>query len=290
VSKSVLLELRRNYKELQATQQQLIQSEKMASLGTIAAGVAHEINNPLSYLLSNIETLSSYLGRIEKILNTYHSLESECAHLSGSKNPNLKRYLEEIATLKRTYDLDYILNDNNHLIRESLEGVTRIRDIVQSLKAFSRSNEGSETLTDVNECILGALRVASNELKYKCELRKDLGQLPKILCNEGQLVQVFMNFLINAAQAIETRGIISVRTLCDSENIYVHFQDTGSGISETNLKRLFTPFFTTKPVGKGTGLGLSVSYGIVRELGGTITVESTLGKGTHFCVQLPIKR
>lgn len=276
-------EARERFNELRQAQEQLIQSEKLASLGTIAAGVAHEINNPLSFLLSNLQTLSNYVTKIEEVIRAYAELERYV-----SPHKDARPLLDRIGEAKLHADLEFILGDHHDLLKESLEGVNRIREIVQSLKTFARANDEAPQEIDVNECILAALRVASNELKYKCDVRKELGELPKISANPGHLLQVFMNILINAAQAIESRGVVLIRTWNAGKTIRITVTDTGSGIAPENISRLFLPFFTTKPVGKGTGLGLSVSYGIIKNLGGTIEVESALGKGSTFTISLPL--
>lgn len=191
--------------------------------------------------------------------------------------------------IRPAFELDYLLSDQKVLVEESLEGVNRISEIVQSLKAFARNPDGLEKNINVNECVLAALRIASNELKYKCEVVKEMSDLPRVSCNPSHLLQVVMNILINAAQAIEERGKVTICTSVKGQSILISIQDTGSGISPENQKRLFTPFFTTKPVGKGTGLGLSVSYGIISKMGGEILVESQVGVGSTFTIQIPIK-
>ena len=278
-----------NLDQVKFTQQQLIQSEKMASLGTIAAGVAHEINNPLSFLLSNLQTLKTYLAHIYSVLDEYAKLDSVIGKKPAEISvDHIQTLLKNIQDLKTKKEINYIINDTNDLLEESLSGVVRIRDIVQSLKTFSRSNYEKPVETDVNECLRAALKVASNELKYKCEVKTDFDNLPKIINNPGHLLQIFMNLLINSAQAIETRGIVTVESkLLANQLIQIKISDTGSGISPENMSKLFTPFFSTKPVGVGTGLGLSVSYGLIQNMGGTISVESKLNQGTTFIIQLP---
>ena len=271
--------------QLQKTQQQLIQSEKMASLGTIAAGVAHEINNPLSFLLSNVESLEIYMKTFNELLNRYDQLIKTI-------NPNLfsvssKKLFKEIELFRNQNDVVFILDDYQSLLKESLEGVFRIREIVQSLQTFSRTYGEELQLVDLNDCISTALRVVSNELKYKCALSKDYGDIPRIYCNPGHLLQVFMNILLNAAQSIAERGKISIKTFSDDKYVYAKITDSGCGISDENKQKLFTPFFTTKPIGQGTGLGLSVSYGIIRALDGQIEVDSKVGIGSIFTIKIP---
>lgn len=245
-------ELEEAITKLQQTQRQLVQSEKLASLGIMAAGVAHEINNPLSFIQSNLTILRDYINEI-KISN--------------------REILEEI----------------NSAIEESLDGAKRISEIVKGLKGFARADEGKPEMCDMNRLIEEVLRIIWNEIKYKAEVIKEFGEIPEIFVNRNQLAQVLVNLIINAAQAIEKKGKIILRTYMDGDNLAVDVEDTGCGIPPENLKKIFDPFFTTKPVGKGTGLGLSITLGIVQNHGGEIKVNSEVGKGTRFTVLLPIK-
>ena len=265
-------ELQQNYIELQSTQSALIQSEKLASIGTIASGIAHEINNPLSFLLSNLETLEIYQQKFHQLLNAYEN---------GVKN-------EAILALKKKIEFDYLVQDQKTLLTESLEGIHRINEIVKSLKTFARNHEDDHQNISINDCIVAALRVASHELKYKCDVEKNLETLPWVKMNPSHLLQVLMNILINAAQAMDKRGRIRIHSFVEGDFACISIEDTGTGMSEVVMKKLFTPFFTTKPVGKGTGLGLSVSYGIIKKIGGEILVKSTLGMGTTFTVKIPV--
>ncbi len=259
---------------LRMAQTQLIQSEKMASLGTVAAGVAHEINNPLSFILSNTETLGQYIKTLTGAITSLISPNSP----PGAK-PLSREEQEEIT---------YVLNDINPMIAETLEGIMRVREIVQGLKAFSRADDSIQKRVSVNELIENSLKLLANETKYKCKVHTVLEPVPEILGFPGQLMQVFTNLVLNSVQAIEKSGVITIRSrLRTPETIELRFEDNGKGIAPEDLENLFLPFFTTKPVGSGTGLGLSISYGIVRNHGGSISVTSTLGEGTCFCVTLP---
>lgn len=273
-------ELRASHKTLHEQQAQLIQSDKMAGLGQLAAGVAHEINNPIGFVKGNLTTLCEYCTTMSTLLQHYRTLAT---NVLPEDNP----MLHTIRVLEDREDITYILEDLKTLLTESVDGLKRVTDIVQNLKSFARADEAELQLADVNEGIESTLKIIWNELKYKCEVQKDLQPLPQLYCHPGQLNQVFMNVLSNAAHAIESQGTISIRTQALDDSITVRITDTGSGIPAESLAEIFNPFFTTKPVGSGTGLGLSISYGIIEEHGGTITVESTVGEGSSFTITLP---
>ncbi|ATB26873.1 PAS domain-containing sensor histidine kinase [Melittangium boletus] len=267
--------------DLEEQQAQLVQSEKMASLGQMAAGVAHEINNPVSYVMSNLGTLDQYVSALMPLMEMLRELTSEG---SGEPSPEL---LERMRELWRQEDVDYLLGDTPQLIEESLGGTRRIKEIVQSLRSFAREDTGEPQLVDVNEELASTLKIVWNELKYKCEVKRDFGPLPLVSCHPTQIAQVFTNLLVNAAQAIETRGEIRIRTRQEGGEVVVEIADTGKGMTQETLTKLFTPFFTTKPRGQGTGLGLSVSYGIITRHQGRIDVQSEPGKGSTFTIRLP---
>ncbi|MGB8657394.1 MAG: PAS domain S-box protein [Candidatus Zixiibacteriota bacterium] len=276
--------LKEAYEKLNQVQAQLLQSEKLASLGQLSAGVAHELNNPISFVHSNLGTLGEYLQDIKALLNGYAELE-RALPADGSWGKSL----EQINALKGQIDFDSMLQDFDKIISESKDGTMRVRNIVQNLKDFSYMDKGEPGLADINQGIESTLNIVWNEIKYKAEVTKEYGPIPKIECFPQQLNQVFMNILVNAAQAIQNHGEIAIRTYQKEENVVVEISDTGAGISEANLKHIFEPFFTTKEVGKGTGLGLSVVYGIVQKHKGKIEVESQVGKGSTFRVILPVK-
>lgn len=274
-------ELKKINDELKSTQSQMLQNEKMASIGQLAAGVAHEINNPMGYIFSNLGTLRRYINKINSFIDT----------VSETVMPSLDEQLkEQVKKERRQHKIDYLIEDSDELINESLEGAERVREIVRNLKSFSRVDNAEEQLSDINECLDSTIAIVWNELKYKVTLDKEYGDLPLISCHPQQLNQVFMNLLVNASQAIREKGCIKVKTRADANHIYVEVIDDGSGIPEDNLPRIFEPFFTTKEVGKGTGLGMSISFDIVRAHGGSITVDSELDVGTTFTVALPIKQ
>lgn len=267
-------------RKLEAMQGQLLQSEKMASIGQLAAGVAHELNNPIGFVSSNLGSLESYLQDLFAILDAYAAAEGEAQACSPQ--------LEQARQLKRDKDYDFLRSDVVQLLNESREGLGRVAKIVKDLKDFSRAGEAVMQWADLHQGIESTLNVVWNELKYKCTVNKDYGELPEIWCEPSQLNQVFMNLLVNAGHAIAEKGEIGIRTGRVENEVFVTISDTGCGIPPENLPRVFDPFFTTKPVGKGTGLGLSLSYGIIQKHGGRIEVASTVGQGTSFTVWLPI--
>lgn len=274
-------ELERINAELSATQQQLLQSEKMASIGQLAAGVAHEINNPIGYVHSNIGTLDTYLGDLLGLVERYQNAEASIA------DPVITQGLRDY---RAQVDLDFLKEDVLTLLQESREGITRVKKIVQDLKDFSHVDQSREwQWADLHQGLESTLNIVANELRYKADVVKDFGPLPEVECLPSQLNQVFMNLLVNAAHAIgPQRGAITVRTGVMGERVWLEFADNGSGIPEAIQARIFEPFFTTKPVGKGTGLGLSLAYGIIQKHQGSITVHSVEGQGTTFRIELPI--
>ncbi len=279
-------ELREAYEELKESQKKTIQSEKMASIGQLAAGVAHEINNPTGFVISNLSSLQKYTERLREF---YDIQERALEELAGSDGKDRETILERIRANKRSLKIDYILEDLESLVRESLEGADRVKKIVQDLKSFSRVDDAAYTMADIHAVLETTLNIVWNELKYKAKLKREYGEIPPIRCNPGQLSQVFMNILVNAAQAIEQYGEITIKTWRDSNHVFVSISDTGPGISEDNMKKLFDPFFTTKEVGKGTGLGLSISYDIITKHNGEIIVSSEPGEGTTMTVKIPIE-
>ncbi|NOY53547.1 MAG: PAS domain S-box protein [Deltaproteobacteria bacterium] len=272
-------ELEQAYADLKSTQSQILQSEKMASIGQLAAGVAHEINNPMGFITSNLGTLEKYVGKLSEFI------EAQSAFLKEAALPDV---LTEIDEMWKKLKLDYVLEDIPELIEESLEGAERVKKIVQNLKSFSRVDQAECKMADLHDCLESTLNIVWNELKYKCTVTKEYGEIPRTQCHPQELNQVFMNLLVNAAQSIEKQGRITIRTESDAGMIRVKISDTGSGIPQDKLKRIFEPFFTTKEVGKGTGLGLSICYDIVKKHGGEIDVTSEVGKGTTFTVSIPV--
>jgi PAS domain S-box-containing protein len=274
-------------KKLEEAHNQLLQSEKMASIGQLAAGVAHELNNPIGFVNSNLGTLDGYLHDLLFILDSY---DKEIG--SGNLADDLEGARSRINEICKDRDFDFVRNDIFQLITESRDGIDRVRRIVLDLKTFSRAGVQEADYADLNQGLESTLNIVWNELKYKCKVIKELGELPPVYCQGSQINQVFLNLLVNAGQAIETQGEITLRTrLADEgQSVVIEVSDTGKGIPPENLSRIFDPFFTTKPVGKGTGLGLSLSYSIVQAHHGRIEVESKPGQGTTFRVILPIEK
>lgn len=265
--------------KLEEAQNQLIQSEKMASIGQLAAGIAHEINNPVGFVNANMNIFSNYSEQLLTLLDLYE----EACRSQGIQLQDIEAYSEEI-------DLAFLREDLPEMMNDTQEGLERIKRIVSDLMGFSRVGESVLSDYDLKVGIESTLNVASHELKYKVEIVKEFADLPYVECVPSQINQVLMNMMINAAHAIEERGVLTLRTGMQDENVWIEVEDTGCGIDPQNLSRLFDPFFTTKAVGEGTGLGLSVSYGIVAKHNGQIDVRSEPGKGTCFRIVLPVRQ
>ncbi len=266
---------------LHDAQQQLVQSEKMASIGQLAAGVAHEINNPIGYVNSNLHSLKTYIGHLLQVLDAY---ETRDAILPPAE-------VAAIQAIKREVDFTYLRDDIGELIAESTEGTARVRKIVQDLRDFSRTDASQDWQpADIHQGLDSTLNIASNEIKYKADVVREYGQLPLVECLPSQLNQVFMNIFVNAAQAMpdSRRGTIRICTGSTDTEVWIEIADDGCGIPPDVLDRIFDPFFTTKPVGKGTGLGLSLSYGIVQKHNGHIIASSSPETGTCFRITLPV--
>lgn len=278
-------ELEKAYDELKESQKKIIQQEKMASIGQLAAGVAHEINNPMSFITSNLDSLQDYMSKIPKFVG----IQAEAIESLTCGDKEAGEVVNSVAESRKTLKIDYLLRDCQDLIVESLEGAHRVKRIVLDLKNFSRMDETEHALADINKVLDSTINIAWNELKHKATLKKEYGGIPLTLCNAGQLGQVFMNILVNASQAMTDFGEIGVRTWCEEPYVRVEITDSGCGIPEDKLGRIFEPFFTTKEIGKGTGLGLSIAYDIVKKHKGEIEVKTELGKGTTFVVSLPIE-
>ena len=253
-------------RELKATQAQLLQSEKMASIGQLAAGVAHEINNPIGYVYANFSTLSGYVTELL-------ALAQGGGSGSGSGKP---------------LDLEFLSEDLPDLLRETRDGLDRVTKIVRDLKDFSRvDTTDAWELADLVAGLESTLNIVQNEVKYKATIERALVALPAVVCRPSEINQVFMNLLVNAAQAIPERGVIRLASGFDDEQVWIEVADTGKGMTTEVRNRIFEPFYTTKPVGEGTGLGLSLSYTIVQKHQGRIDVDSEPGRGTTFRITLP---
>jgi two-component system NtrC family sensor kinase len=270
-----------NEKLVQAYQQ-LLQSEKMAAVGQLAAGVAHEINNPVGFVHSNLGTLKVYVSDLLQLLEVYRTAAGKLP----ADHPALVLAQKNAAGV----DFDYLRDDIGKLLTESQDGLERIKRIVSDLRNFSHIDDRVWQSIDIHTCLESTLNMVWNELKYKATVAKEYAELPAITCLPAQLSQVFMNLLINAVQAIQAHGTITLRTGEEPGIIWVEVEDTGCGIPPENLSHLFDPFFTTKPVGTGTGLGLAIAYKIVETHQGHIEVRSEVGHGTTFRVILPVQQ
>ena len=271
------IELANSKTELERLQAQLVHTEKMASLGQLSAGIAHELNNPAGFIYGNVDILRDYLTDLEKLLKLYDEigLPEESASL--------------VAALKTEINYEKLVGELGSIIVDCREGAQRICDVVKNLRLFSRLDEADLKKVDIHEGIDSTIRLLSRYYGGgRIVLHRDYAELPSVNCYAGQLNQVWMNLLGNAAQALNGQGEVNISTCLEDDWITVAVSDTGTGIAEEDLPRIFDPFFTTKPVGEGTGLGLSISYGIVERHGGAITVTSKVGSGTTFIVKIPV--
>ena len=267
--------------KLSRAQEQLLQSEKLASIGQLAAGVAHEINNPISFVFSNFGTLQTYVVDLLRVLVRYEQAEKFIS------DPEV---VAQIAALRKQVDLDFLMDDVPVLMSESREGIERVRKIVQDLKDFSRVDAHQDwQWVNLHHGIDSTLNIVNNEVKYKADIVKEYGDIPEVECLPSQINQVIMNIVVNGAHAIDgPRGRITIRTGTAEGHVWIEIADNGSGIPKAIQSRIFDPFFTTKPIGSGTGLGLSLSYGIIKKHNGRISIQSEPGQGTMFRIELPI--
>lgn len=266
--------------KLQEAQDQLLQSEKMASVGQLAAGIAHEINNPIGFVNSNMGSLQGYVEKLFEVIAQYEQLIMQPLPATAAT--------ARLNVVKKEADLAFLQEDVEDLVRESMDGLKRVRDIVQSLKDFSHVGETDWQEADIHQGIESTLNIVINEIKYKATVVKEYGILPNVRCVISQINQVVMNLLVNASHAIKDTGTITINTGCKDDWIWIRISDTGAGIPPHIMTRIFEPFFTTKPIGSGTGLGLSLSYGIIKKHNGRIEVESVVGTGTSFTIHLPL--
>ncbi len=277
-------ELKQANEQLKRHKDQIVQSEKLASIGQLAAGVAHEINNPVGFVTSNLGTISEYADTMSSILKLYNQLEQ-----TDPENAEKRSELVlEIKGIKEDEDLEFILDDLENVLTESMEGVHRVAEIVQNLKSFAREDSTERRSHNINDGIEAMIKMVWNELKYTCEIERDFGEMPLIQCHPGQINQVIMNMLVNASHAMPDGGTITVASRVVGKEAEISISDTGTGIPQEIINRIFDPFFTTKDVGKGTGLGLAISHGIIQDHGGHIDVQSEVGQGTTFRIYLPL--
>jgi len=287
-------ELDKSHKELKEMHSQLVQSEKLASIGQLAAGVAHEINTPVGFVASNFETLENYIKKIGELLEMYNELIGE---IKASEESELSDKANTISKSQNDMKIDFILKDLPGLFNDSREGIDRITSIVRHLRDFSRIDQsGNLDKYNINDGIKATLTVAQNEIKYDADVKTELSEVPSIFCNAGQINQVLLNILINAVQAIKSqerddKGTITIKTYVTDDDVVCEISDDGPGIEPDKLSKIFDPFFTTKPVGKGTGLGLSVSYDIiVMKHNGKLIADSSVDEGTTFTIKLPLSK
>ncbi len=266
--------------ELKTTQEQLIQSAKMASLGQLTAGIAHEINNPIAYSYSNLFCLSENISdilKLDKIIQEHDSKES-----------NADAVLMQYKTVRQEIDADYLIADTAPLLADTIEGIERVKKIVSNLKKISYKGDEEFISFSINDCIKDCIKVSANELKYSMDIELDLSDCDNILGQPYDLNQVFINLFMNASYACGDNGVLTIHSKQVNDHVIVDVKDNGKGISEEDILKIFDPFFTTKPIGEGTGLGLPTSHGIIAKHNGKIEVQSTLNVGTSFKITLPL--
>jgi two-component system NtrC family sensor kinase len=281
--KEEILERQRAQEERERLSAELLQGQKLQAIGQLSAGIAHEINNPLGFMLSNLATLEEYLESLAELVHAALPAPGDPGRAPATEASRLV-----FERVRSRIDPDFLLRDFSEALRECRQGGERIRTIVRNLREFTHVDEHQLKCADFNQLVEDALRLCSNELRYKAEVKREFGTLPPIRCYPQQIVQVFVNLLVNAAQAIPEKGTISVTTGVEADRAVVRIRDTGVGIPPEHLGKLFEPFFTTKPIGTGTGLGLHLAYNIVKSHEGRIEAHSRVGEGTEFRVQVPV--
>ena len=294
MAKLACQDLENSYRELQKMQSERVQNAKLVSIGQLAAGVAHELNTPIGFVASNFVTLEGYVSKMRELLQMYSEL------IGDTDTPEKSELLDKLHAISKTHNsmkIDFILEDLPELFNDSREGFKRVTSIVQTLRDFSRVDQlGNLDTYDINDGIKTTLIVANNEVKYDIDVKKNLSEVPPIICNAGQINQVLLNLIINAAHAIKSqkrtqKGNIEIKTYATQNEIVCEISDDGPGIRDDDLPHIFDPFFTTKPAGQGTGLGLSISYDIVvTKHKGNLLVDSSVGQGTTFTMKLPLCR
>lgn len=279
--------LRQALVDLKESQAQLLQSEKMASLGQMVAGVAHELNTPLGYVKNNVQLLRELSEPLFELAAAQARL-GQCLNDPGCDEASRAQALQAAEQARQQAAPELLAEDLQQLYGDTLYGLEQIAELVVGLKDFARLDRAMSEEVDLNDCIRSALLIARNNIKDKAEVVQQLGELPRIACAPSQINQVLLNLLTNAAQAIDGMGRIQIRSWADAQGIHISLQDNGRGMPAEVMAKIFDPFFTTKPVGQGTGLGLSISYKIVQDHGGQIRVASEPGRGTRFLISLPL--
>jgi two-component system, NtrC family, sensor kinase len=283
-------EIRQAEKEKLKVQSQFLNSFKMEAIGRLAAGVAHEINNPIGYVSSNLETLSDYMENIEVLLQHYQELGQSLKKIKPlNLSDKINNQLQAIADHEKDIEINYIRKDIPVLLKDSRDGAWAAGKIVNDLKSFALPGKDKLMPVDINKGLESTLNVVHHEIKYSATVIRDFRRIPMVDGYPQMLNQVFMNILLNAAQAIKEKGKIKIVTKQEGNNIVITISDNGCGIEKEHLSKIFDPFFTTKEVGKGTGLGMNISYNIIKEHKGTINVKSKVGNGTTFDITLPGK-
>jgi signal transduction histidine kinase len=280
--------LRTKVIELEETRQKLSQSEKMAVIGQLTAGVAHEINNPVAFIASNLDTLSDYLIDVIELIHKQQTCLMKLKVDHGHNTASTNSLLDDLSSFSHRIDVDGLLNDAKNLVSESVDGTHRVKKIVADLSDFSYVNAPQARAEDINDLLKKSVQIASSELKYKADVEWGLAEIPLVVCHEGKIGQVFLNLLVNAAHAIHGHGLIRLSTGQAGHKVWIEVADNGCGISSDYLPNIFDPFFTTKDIGKGTGLGLHVVKTAVEMHGGEISVNSKEGCGAIFRICLPI--
>jgi two-component system, NtrC family, sensor kinase len=266
--------------KLSMAQNQLLQSEKMAAIGQLAAGVAHEINNPIGFISSNLQTMQDYAGRLLKLVAFYEKVTAK----TGSETTQAMQ-----RDMQQRMQFDFVRHDLTELLAESIDGIDRVAAIVKNLKSFSHVDNAEWQYASLVDGLENTLKIAANQLKYKVEIHRDYSdELPDVYCQPMQINQIFLNLLVNASQAMDAGGHLYLKVWQQDDHVFVEVRDSGSGIEPAHMNRLFEPFFTTKPVGSGTGLGLSLSYSIAKKHQGDILVHSVVGEGSSFTLVLPV--
>ena len=281
-------ELQKAYQNINETQSQLARSKKLASIGQLAAGMAHEINNPIGFILSNTSSLQTYFSDFKSLFEIYAKLELAIAQKSSEEN--ILSILDEITTNKEQIELNFLLDDIDDVFKETQSGLERIKKIISDLKNFSGSGIEDNSLVDVHECIESSILLVKSQVQNKIEIEKSFCSDAPIICNASHIKLALMNIILNAAQAIKLEGVVSISTEIVGNDISICIQDSGTGMKKDILSNIFNPFFTTREVGEGSGLGLSVSFDIIKQHKGDINATSQLGEGSKFTVTLPLAK